>query len=395
MQKRLFFKFTAILSLYYISYAIILGFAALFMQYKGFSNTETGIFFACSAIFCIAMQFISGSLLDRHLNISAKMLIQIASAATLISGLILSFADSRWLVFFCYTVIGSFMLVNSSLLNSFGMEYINANVHLNFSLARGCGSLFYALTSLAMGAIIKRSSVMSIFPAFFLAQGLMFFCLLLLSPAKRETLFAKSEDMSRPSGGFFHLFQKNPVFFFLLISILLVYISYTAINNFHINIIESVGGGSQELGISTSLAAMLELPAMALFVPVSRKITYRSLLSASCVFFFLKAFSLLFCRSISGVYLSQCLQFFSYGLFVPASTYFINSVLSIQDKTKGQSALGIFTFGLSGLISSILSGALLDSFTVRTMLALESGLAFIGMFGVIASCHMLAGRKAV
>ncbi|WP_259283320.1 MFS transporter [[Clostridium] scindens] len=110
---------------------------------------------------------------------------------------------------------------------------------------------------------------------------------------------------------------------------------------------------------------------------------------------FSRLFLMLFSKNISGIYLSQCLQFFSYGLFVPASAYFINSVLPIQDKTKGQAALGIFTFGLSGLVSSVLSGVLLDHFTVRTMLALESGLAFIGMFGVIVACHLLASGKDI
>ena len=395
MQKFLFIKFTIILSLYYASYAIIIGYAALFMQHKGFNNMEVGVFFACSAVSCIVMQFVSGSLLDQFLQFSSKILIQVASIIVLIFGLILFLSENRFTIFLCYIVIGSFMLVNSSLFNSLGMEYINADIHLNYSLARGFGSLSYALTSLAIGIIIKRYSVMSIFPAFFLAQGLMFLGLFILIPAKRNLLFQKSRDTDGSSCGFVHLFTKRPCFLFLLVSILLVYISYTAINHFHINIIQSVGGVSPELGVSTSLAAMLELPAMALFVPVSKKVSYRHLLSISCVFFFLKAFLMLFSKNISGIYLSQCLQFFSYGLFVPASAYFINSVLPIQDKTKGQAALGIFTFGLSGLVSSVLSGVLLDHFTVRTMLALESGLAFIGMFGVIVACHLLASGKDI
>ena len=43
MQKFLFIKFTIILSLYYASYAIIIGYAALFMQHKGFNNMEVGV----------------------------------------------------------------------------------------------------------------------------------------------------------------------------------------------------------------------------------------------------------------------------------------------------------------------------------------------------------------
>ena len=389
MQKRLFVRFTAALSLYYMSYAVILGFAALYMQSKGFSNTWIGFFFAFSAVLCVMMQIFSGSFLDRHAAVSARLMILISGLLVSAAGCVLYFASDRRVILICYIMIGSLMLVVSSLFNSFGMEYINAGTALNYSLARGFGSFFYACTALAMGVVIKHFSVMSIFPAFFFAQCLMLLCLASLKPADTKSAVSNPPEEKCNAG------EYNPAILFLLISILFVYISYTSINNFHINIIESVGGGSQELGVSTSLAAMLELPAMALFLPVSKKISYRRLLYISCIFFFLKAFSLLFVSNVTGVYLSQCLQFFSYGLFVPASAYFMNSILPAQDKTKGQAALGIFTFGLSGLISSLLSGVLLDHFTVRTMLALESGLAFAGVIGVITAGSMLArqGKK--
>ena len=58
MQKFLFIKFTIILSLYYASYAIIIGYAALLCSTKAFNNMEVRVFFACSAVSCIVMQFV-------------------------------------------------------------------------------------------------------------------------------------------------------------------------------------------------------------------------------------------------------------------------------------------------------------------------------------------------
>lgn len=386
MKKKLFLKFTGALSFYYMSYAVILGFSTLFLQQKGFSNTEIGFFFACSAIFCIILQILSSSFLDRHAKISARTLTLISGMLILFASILLYTSTHKYIILTCYTFIGSLMLTNSSLFNSFGMEYINENITLNYSLSRGFGSLFYACTSFLTGILIEHFSVMSIFPLFFLIHTLMFVFLISLKPVTKTVNHSK---LSEDTNDFFVFFKKNPLILFLFLSILLVYISYTSINNFHINIIESVGGSSKELGISVSLSAMLELPAMALFIPLSKKFSYQKLLCLSCIFFFLKAFSLLFAKNVICVYLSQCLQFFSYGLFIPASTYFINSILSMHDKTKGQAALGIFTFGLSGLISSLLSGIMLDYFSVRTMLAFESGLAFFGIIGVFIACHKL------
>ena len=145
--------------------------------------------------------------------------------------------------------------------------------------------------------------------------------------------------------------------------------------------------------MSTSIAAMVELPAMALFLPLSKKISYRNILCISCTFFFLKVTCMFFAGNMIQVYLAQCLQFCSYGLFIPASAYFMNSILPTEDKTKGQAALGIFTFGLSGLLSSLLSGIMLDYFSVKAMLGFESCLAFTGLMGVFFSCHMLKKTK--
>lgn len=389
MQKKLFIKFSVSISLYYISYAIIIGFSALFLQSKGFSNTEIGVFFASSAILCVFIQCFFGSFLDKHPEISVKTLIFLSSIIVFAAVITLFFLKPRGAIMVCYIIAGSLMLAISSFFNSFGMEYINAQIPLNYSLARGIGSFFYAVVFLFMGFVIKSFKITSIFPAFFISECLFLLCVVTIQPAHKSA----PPNLEQEKYNFFSFFHKNPAVFFLLINILLIYISYTSINNFHINIIKSVGGGSQELGISASLGALLELPAMALFVPVSKKFSYRSLLLFSCTFFFIKTFSLLFAESVTAVYLSQCLQFFSYGLFVPASAYFLNSILSIKDKAKGQSALGIFTFGLGGLFSSLLSGIVLDSFPVKTLILLLSTLAFAGLAGVFWSCHLLKKKS--
>ncbi len=389
MQEKLFFKFTSSMSLYYTSYAVIMGYATLFMQAKGFNNTQIGIFFACSSVLCILLQIFTGSFLDSHPQFSVKLLVLTSATIVIISALLLSFASQKWVIFICYILIGAWLLADSSLYNSFGMEYINADMELNYSLSRGLCSLLYAGTSLIMGLVIKHFSVMIILPVFLFLQGTMIITLFFLKPAKEKVSPEIKKEHQKKEESFFCFLKRNPVIFLLLISILFVYISHTSVSNFHINIIKSVGGTSRELGISSSLSALLELPAMALFLPLSKKISYRNILCISCTFFFLKITCMFFAGSIIQVYLTQCLQFFSYGLFIPASAYFMNSILPVQDKTKGQAALGIFTFGLSGLLSSLLSGIMLDHFSVKTMLGFESCLVFTGLIGVLFSCHML------
>lgn len=389
-RKHVFPIFTACMVLYYFSYASIIGFATLYLQRNGFTNTEIGIFYALSSAICVGAQVFCGSFLDRHPSLSARALIAAAAICASAAAVILYFAAARWLIFTCYVIVNMLMLLNSSLFNAFGMEYINAGLPLNYSLSRGFGSVFYALSAFLMGHIISRFPITSIFTVFIIFQCMLLAGLHFLqtnagsigSASASCTSKDKTTSGAPASDGFFLFLRRNPRLSLLFASILLIYISYTSVNNFHINIIKAAGGGSRELGISTSLAAMLELPAMAAFLPLTRKISCKNILRISCFFLFLKVFALAFADSTLQIYAVQCLQFLSYGLFTPASAYYINSLLPEKDKAKGQSALGVFTFGLSGLVASMLSGILLDHFSVAAMLLIESGMALAGVCGV-------------
>ena len=389
MKFRIFFRFTTVMILYYISCCAIMGFAALFMQSRGFTNTETGLFFTCSSFLCIVQQMLYAVALDRFPRLSARHFLLGFGVISILLGILLSFTTKKTVLFICYTLLNSCILTSSSLINTFGIEFVNAGIPLNFGLARGLGSLSYACSSLFLGNIISHYSVSVILPLHIATQCVLLLLLSLHTVNTPGSSTMPTELPSESSHNMLSFLRANPFLLLLFTGMLLLYFSYTVINNFHINIIEATGGGSRELGISTSIAALLELPAMAAFTPLSRKILPRTLLLISCVFFFLKISMLFFAGNIIDVYASQILQFFSYGIFVPASTYYINSILPPCDKMKGQSALGIFTFGLSGLISSLLCGALLDLFSVKIMLGCFSLLALAGLIITIIACRKL------
>lgn len=230
-----------------------------------------------------------------------------------------------------------------------------------------------------MGIIIARFSVSSIFPAYYL-MALVLILALWASQAPNPSPTAAIAQEKLPEGGLSATKKRDLLL--LCISILLIYLSYTSINTFHINIITAAGGNEKTLGLSIFIAAMVELPAMAIFPIFCKRFSYRGLLCFSCAFFCLKVLLLLLSNNLIVVLISQFLQFFSYGLFTPASAYFINSILPAGSHAKGQTLLGIFTFGLSGLFSGLISGRIIDLFSLPTLLGLETILSLIGLVGV-------------
>lgn len=382
-------RFATVNSIFYLIYGIIYGYAAFYLRAKGFSSTETGIVFAVSSAACIVLQTLIGNFLDSHLKYSAKHIIAIFSIILTIAVVILFFIHQRYVILLCFLIIMTILLVDSSLFNAFAMEYINAGEPLDFSLCRGLGSLAYSVVTLLMGILISKTSEDIIIPSFFIVQALVFLSLTLLKPAARYGTATSGDPSVTEVRTSAELLRSEPLILLLFTGILMMYLSYTAINNFHVNIIEAAGGGSRELGISTSIAAFLELPVMAAFIQLSRRFSYSSLLKFSCFFFVVKVLLMSFASSLISIYAIQSLQLLSYGLFVPASTYYINSVLSKADMAKGQTLLGIFTFGLSGLISSLLSGIMLDHYSVLDLMRVLTLLAVTGFLMICISLKRL------
>lgn len=146
---------------------------------------------------------------------------------------------------------------------------------------------------------------------------------------------------------------------------------------------EHVGGSSKDMGAALSIAAALELPTMALFIYIVRKIPCHTLLKISSFFFFIKALAAYFASSVALVHVSQCFQLLAFALFTPASVYYVNSIIKGKDKIKGQSLLGAATMGIAGTLANITGGKIIDSLGVSHMLLIGSIAALLGSVIVI------------
>ena len=78
------------------------------------------------------------------------------------------------------------------------------------------------------------------------------------------------------------------------------------------------------------------------------------------VFCTLKAAALLASFNMLGVMLAQPLQMLGYGLFTPASVYFVNESVPEADRVRGQTVMMVASNGMGGMLGSYLSGRALD-----------------------------------
>ena len=78
------------------------------------------------------------------------------------------------------------------------------------------------------------------------------------------------------------------------------------------------------------------------------------------------------------MYISQFCQLFAYAVFVPAGAYYVSSNMEELDQVKGQAYItSAITIG--GVFSNMISGYILDNFSITTMLLTGSAVCAVGV----------------
>lgn len=401
-SKQLTLKYAFLQGSYWISECIIYSFAAVFLQYKNFSNTHIGIVLSLSAIISIILQPVISAFADNSKKKSVRNIILTLMLIVFVFALLLKInTDSFIIIGGIFVIINAIQFTLNPLLNSFALEYLNNGYPFNFGLARGSASIAFAVSSFFIGHGVTRFSASIILPLFILS-----YCFLLIAAysfklkgtskpqsSNNNTNIApgveSSDNDSRSSDnapasilGFFIKYKR---FTFLLIGIAMVFYAHSLINTYLINIVENVGGNSSDMGLSLTIAAALELPMMASFVIIIKKIKCNQLIEISAFFFFIKTAIIWLAPNVFFVHISMAFQMLSFALFTPASVYYVNSIINKEDRIKGQSMLGVATLGVAGTIAYITGGKLLDASGVSNMLMLGTIVSLIGFIIVIFS----------
>ena len=255
-------------------------------------------------------------------------------------------------------------------------------IQINFGIARGLGSVAYALTSMALGYIVEWFSPDLLPICYVVFNALLFIVVhLFVLPKNAQIVDADEESETeaevQENVSLLKFASKYKKFIVFLLGFVLVYFAHTIINNFFIQIITNVGGNSSDMGNAVFLAAMLELPTMAYFTKLSQKVNCGTLIKASIVLFLAKHAITYLATNMVMIYIAQVLQMGAYALFIPASVYYVNCKVDNKDIVKGQSFVTT-SMTMSGVFANIIGGILLDAVGVSEVLLIGVILSLIG-----------------
>ena len=176
----------------------------------------------------------------------------------------------------------------------------------------------------------------------------------------------------------FSFIKTYPGFMLFVLGAVCFFFAHNAINDYMIQIITPLGGTEAQMGTAVFIAAILELPTMALIDKVMKKISCRNLLLIAGAAFLIKTLLMLTAPNMAVVYISQAMQMFAYAVFIPVSAYFVNQTMKRLDQVKGQAYVNV-SITLGGVFSSLVCGRLLDIKGPNFMLTLSLVVTTIGL----------------
>ena len=260
--------------LYWLAFGLMFSFASAYLQGRGFSNGAIGLVLGCSYGISAVLQPAIAACLQRMGARPEKGLCALYAITALLSALLLLIPLPGTGAVVLFTAILSLYSALQPLVNSLAQRWSDAGCPVEFSTARSAASLLFAGTIAAMGWLLGKISPL-LLPAFYLTvMCLSVLLLLFLKPVEYSN--QQSENIPQRDG---KKEKASPAGFpLLLIGIGGLSLAHVLIDNFMLQILQSLGGGVQNLGLALSIATFTEVPAIWLYGRLRKRFDDRALL---------------------------------------------------------------------------------------------------------------------
>lgn len=380
--------YTLINVAYFAAYSSAHAYAAVFLLDRGFSNTAIGIVLALANIMSVVLQPFTAGLIDKYEKFTNRKVSIACALCCIVCSAFLYFVKAPIAAFILYVTLYMLQMIYQPLIQALNFEYNAKGDKINFGLARGLGSCGFAITSLIIGQLLVRYSISVLQIVNIIAFSLCALALFAFFAPKGETKIEavntaddvkQDESVAHNSLGSF--IKTYPVFMLYVLGGTLLFFEHNALNDYLIQIITPLGGNESTMGTMVMIAALLELPAMALFAKAEKKVGLKKILCLSAVMFTVKTLLMFFATNLVVAYISQVCQIFAYALFIPSGAYLAERVMEKNDKTKGQSYINC-AITLGGVFSALICGRLIDILDVHMMLLVS---CIVGALGTVIS----------
>lgn len=373
-MNKLQLKYNFLQILYWIGSCCICGYIAVFLQFKGMSNTEIGI---VSGGGCMVTIFLSPFISSLISKIEGLTICKLMTSIYLILSLIflgITFVDlSTIIIMILYTLLMFLVISIVPFLSMIATNYIQTGEEINFGLARGMGSISYAVSALLLGHFIDIFNP-NILPIVFVISMILNLVVLHILPHNETQQIRRKKE-----GNVVDVIGKYKIFFFLLLGFSLMFGASTTLSTYLINIVKNLNGNTSVYGIAVFFMAASEMPVMSITPKLLKRYDAVTLILFASICYIFRNFTICLASNLPVLFLGMMFQSFSYGLLTAVMTYYVTFNLKENDQMMGHTLIGIMTTGLGSTIGNIGGGILQDAYGIDVMFLFTCCITVMGV----------------
>lgn len=380
-------EYAAVQGIYWILSAVTYFFAALFLQGRGYSNSELGLILCFGNLISFFAGPLLGAATDKYEKLTELKLLWIFSIllAVLMAGIYFS-GKKGFVLTVSWTLLAALAGVYIPFVTQLCFRMGRWGKYVSFGIGRGIGSLFFALSSAVLGVLVTKHGI-NVLPITGFILAALFFLVLGVITVQDRRLGAKSEQRSaeaaQESVSLLQFFKNNLRFTLCMLGISLLFFAHNVVCNFDINLVRNVGGDSSDLGRIVAFMGLTELPAMLLFDRLLKRFRCSDLLKFAIIMFPVKSLAMTLANSIPTLYLAHAIQCVSFALIMPAIVRYAGLAVSRRDTGKAQTVAMAAT-SLGATLASVFGGIMYDHLSVFATLIISFVFAALGC--VLALC---------
>ncbi|MEQ7195260.1 MFS transporter [Enterococcus avium] len=384
-QLKLNLQYVSMQVPYWMGYSVLGTFTSVFLLSRDFTNGQIGTVLSLANLVATVVQPFLASFADRMTRIRLSQLAAgMALLLVLFSSILLVLPKAFLVIAFIYILLYTCLVLLQPLTIAIGTFFISRGYALNFGVARGLGSLAFAVAAAITGVLIERFSATIIL--FLLIGIFLFFALVTLTIDTRkdggkysESIVPKhlQETHEGEPIGLLEFAKKYKRFMLLLVGVSLLFVFHTITNSYMYQIMQPLGGTEANVGSSLSIAALSELPTMFFFSWLLRRFKIHSLMRFAAFFFSVKALLILFAGNIFLINAGQSLQMVGFAMHTMASVYYTNQIIPQKDLVKGQTLMATAN-SIGGIIGAFAGGQILSVLSVSAMLLIGTLISITG-----------------
>lgn len=356
----------------YCSFAVVLMFLPLYLQYQGLATDRIGLIMAMGSVMAVIGQPIWGYISDK-MNSAKKVLLFIMVSALLFSFLFFA-VESFWPLLLLFTLFMFFMTSCGPLTDSIAMQYANKH-HKNYGAMRSFGSIGVGTSALILGMIIGIVGIQYLGWMYAIIMLAAIPLVLIINESGREETTSYRPPISLSS---FKKLLRNKKYIWVMIISFIIFTPHKMNDSLFTIYLADLGASEQQIGLAWMFATFSSVPIFALTGMLLKSFKEMSLLMVAAFLFSMRWFLYGVWDDPQVLTYLQLFQGVTFPLFFVAVYHYVTKLIPKELIATGQLLFVATTIGLGGLLGNAGGGWHMENYSPQATYHLAGYFSLVG-----------------